>query len=249
MRIVLLGAGHAHVEVCRRAGELVRRGFEPVLVSPGGLWYSGLATGVLGGIYPPGLDLIDAGVLIERAGGRYIRARAVRIQPRDQLVVLDDGATLPYDLLSCNLGSRSAADAFEGAGEAVPVKPIERLVGFRAWLDARIEHAPPSRVLVAGGGASGCEVASNLAVLLRNRGLASRVTIATRRGLLRTLPRRAAAVARRALLERGVDVREDAAVVAASGDVARLASGVEVGFDALIDATGARPPALLAEAD
>src|SRR5947209_17398631 len=49
---VLLGAGHAHLFTLKRTGAFVRRGFELVLVAPESFWYSGLATGVLAGIYP-----------------------------------------------------------------------------------------------------------------------------------------------------------------------------------------------------
>src|SRR5205814_2347000 len=60
-RAVLLGAGHAHLFTLKRTAEFVRRGFELVLVAPEVFWYSGLATGVLAGLYPPELDQIDVG--------------------------------------------------------------------------------------------------------------------------------------------------------------------------------------------
>ena len=55
-RAVMLGAGHAHLYTLKRTADFVRRGFELVLVAPENFWYSGLATGVLAGIYPPALD-------------------------------------------------------------------------------------------------------------------------------------------------------------------------------------------------
>jgi hypothetical protein len=62
-RAVLLGAGHAHLFTLKRAAAFVRRGFELVLVAPEAFWYSGLATGVLAGIYPPELDQTRVRVL------------------------------------------------------------------------------------------------------------------------------------------------------------------------------------------
>lgn len=247
MRVLLLGAGHAHIEVCRRVGELTARGIETVLVSPGGFWYSGLATGVLGGAYPAELDRIDAGALIRRGGGRHVRASAIRIEPAERRVILGDGTTLDYDLLSCNVGSRTDGRGFVGADTAVPVKPLGRLVGLRGWLDPRLETGASPRVLVAGGGASGCEVAANIAARIGGRGLVPRVTLATSGTVLDTMPAGAANAARAALRARGVDVREEDAVVEARGDVARLASGAAVELDVAIDATGMRPPPLLAE--
>jgi hypothetical protein len=60
-RAILVGAGHAHLLAAKRASEFTRRGYELVVISPGAFWYSGLATGMLGGIYPPIMDRIAQG--------------------------------------------------------------------------------------------------------------------------------------------------------------------------------------------
>src|SRR5262245_36927490 len=104
-RAVLLGAGHAHLFTLKRTAAFVRRCFELVLVAPETFWYSGLATGVLAGLYPPALDQVDAGALAVAGGGRFIRARATAIDVAARTVSLDAGPSLPYDVLSCNLGS------------------------------------------------------------------------------------------------------------------------------------------------
>src|SRR5947209_4469363 len=58
-RVVLLGAGHAHLDAIRHARSFTRRGFDLTVVAPGPFWYSGLATGMLGGEYAPEDDQID----------------------------------------------------------------------------------------------------------------------------------------------------------------------------------------------
>src|SRR5215475_5061185 len=80
-RVVLLGAGHAHLHVIARAAQLVRRGGEVIVVAPDDFWYSGLATGVLAGQYEPALDVVDVGALLARAGGRFLRDLATAIDP------------------------------------------------------------------------------------------------------------------------------------------------------------------------
>src|SRR5262252_1202937 len=97
-RAVLLGAGHAHLFTLKRTAQFRRCGFELVLVAPEVFWYSGLATGVLAGIYPPELDQIDVGALVVKGGGRFIRARATAIDVATQTVSLDSGAALSYDV-------------------------------------------------------------------------------------------------------------------------------------------------------
>ncbi|HKH27194.1 MAG TPA: hypothetical protein VKA61_02540, partial [Sphingomicrobium sp.] len=71
-RVVLVGAGHAHLYTLKHARAVTERGYECVLIAPGDFWYSGLATGMLGGHYPPSLDRIDVGALATRGGGRFV---------------------------------------------------------------------------------------------------------------------------------------------------------------------------------
>ena len=173
-RAVLLGAGHAHLYTIKRAAEFARRGFELVLVAPDNFWYSGLATGMLGGTYPPALDQIDVGALVERGGGRFVRDAATRIDPAARLVHLAAGPPLRYDVLSLNVGSR-VPETVPGATEhAYTVKPIRGLWRLRRDLEARLDahrgDGAPPRVVVMGAGATGCELAANIARLAEARG-------------------------------------------------------------------------------
>src|SRR5438270_13368033 len=104
-RIVLLGAGHAHLYTIKRATVFARRGLEFVVVAPDSFWYSGLATGMLGGMYPPSLDRVDVAALAAKGGGRFVRDKAVRIDPTAQTIHLEHNPPLTYDALSLNLGS------------------------------------------------------------------------------------------------------------------------------------------------
>ena len=173
-RAVLLGAGHAHLYTLKRVEAFVRAGFEFVLVAPDAFWYSGLATGVLAGIYPPELDRIDVGALVGRGGGRFVRARATGIDAAGRVVHLDSGEPLPYDVLSCNLGSEVPLDSVPGAAEhGYAVKPVRNLWELRQALEARLGASAadqPLRVVVVGGGATACELAANAHRLVRDRG-------------------------------------------------------------------------------
>src|SRR5262245_15912490 len=148
-RAVLLGAGHAHLFTLKRTAEFVRRGFEFVLVAPEVFWYSGLATGVLAGIYPPELDQIDVAALVAEGGGRFARARATAIDAAARTVSLDDGSSLSYDVLSCNLGSEVPLDAVPGAAShGYAVKPVRNLWELRQALEAWTGPAAPRVVIV-----------------------------------------------------------------------------------------------------
>jgi NADH dehydrogenase FAD-containing subunit len=244
-RVVLVGAGHAHLHVALHAAMLVSGGVEPVLVDPGDFWYSGLATGVVGGMYDGELDRIDPQPLVERRGGRFIRDRAVGLDRGKRNVRLASGACLPYDLLSLNVGSEIALDGLAAADERVwAVKPVSNLWRLRQHLERRFREAPgiTLRVAVVGGGATGCEIAANVEALARRHGHSVRVTLVS--GDERLLPRQARAVSRRlaALLRRrGIELalscraeRIDPHAVVANGRVFET--------DLAVVATGLQPP-------
>jgi len=160
-RVVLVGAGHAHLGVAAATARLVAAGGEVTLVAPGPFWYSGLATGMLGGEYPSALDVIDMGALVERGGGRFVRGTVTAIAPADRVLVLGTGEQVPYDLLSLDVGSVVAGDALPGAVEyGVLAKPIDRLAEVRTRLEASFSGGLLVRVVVVGGGPTGAELAA-----------------------------------------------------------------------------------------
>src|SRR4029453_18431481 len=125
--VVLVGAGHTHVAAAAPAvPRLVAAGAEVTLVAPGPFWYSGLATGMLGGGYATALDVIDAGAVVTRGGGRFLRGTVTALVPSERMLVLGSGEQLRYDVLSLDVGSLVPSDALPGAvAYGVLAKPIE----------------------------------------------------------------------------------------------------------------------------
>jgi len=247
-RVVLVGAGHAHLYTLKRAEAFARRGFELILIAPENFWYSGLATGVLGGHYPPALDQVDVGALARRGGGRFIPDRVAAIEPARRIVRLASGREIAYQALSLNLGSEVPLDAIAGAeARGLAVKPVQNLWRLRQELLARAAAtAGPLRVVVVGGGATGCEVAANIAELLRRAGAAAQLCLISGGGrLLESFPAGAAASVERVLRRRGVEVLHGARVESVEDGRAVLQGGGTRPFDHLVFATGLRPSALL----
>ena len=250
-RAVLLGAGHAHLHTIRRAAEFTRRGHELTLIAPEHFWYSGLATGMLGGIYPPSLDQIDVGVLVGRGGGRFVRDTVTRIDPAEWLVHLESGPPLRYDAVSLNLGSR-VPETIPGAVEhAWTVKPIHNLWHLRRDLEARLDAVPERPlplVVVMGAGATGCELAANIARLAEVRGRVLGVTVVGRGDRpLKQAPRGAARRVLGHLRHRGITFLGGAPVERVEPGAVVRGDGTRVPFDVLVDAIGLRPPPLVAE--
>src|SRR5438105_416252 len=114
--------------------------------------------GVIAGHYRREEAEFDVAALAQRAFAEFVPGSLVRLDAARRVALLADGRQLPYDIASLNVGSRTE-DATPGAHEhALPLKPYERLVE-RLRYDAH--------VAIAGGGASGAE----LAMALRHRGV------------------------------------------------------------------------------
>ncbi len=197
-RLLLLGAGHAHLDAIRAIPALVARGHAVTVAGPGPCHcYSGMGPGVLGGTYPPRAMALPVRRMVETAGGCFVEDTAVRIDAPGHAVHFASGLRLEYDVCSCNVGSlvtRSLPGDAGGPGKAdingasgghdaaplslltlpvLPVKPIENLYRARQTLLRLTAHGPV-HVVVAGGGPAALEVACNAAVCIaRARGNAA----------------------------------------------------------------------------
>lgn len=168
-RIVLVGAGHAHLYLMRHRERLAEA--VVTLIDPGAFWYSGMAAGVLSGTRKPGEDRIDPMRLARLHGLDIQRSRLAALDPAQRQVCLQDGRLLGYDLLSLNLGSCAPTLPARPDGPTVwPVKPIPQLVALRRRLEAAFTQLRSPAIAVVGAGASGIELACNLRALAARHG-------------------------------------------------------------------------------
>ncbi|XKE47332.1 FAD-dependent oxidoreductase [Halomonas organivorans] len=204
--LLLVGAGHAHLHLVAHRHRLPAS--RVVLVDPGGFWYSGMATGVLGGRHAPARDRLDPMRLARRHGVEGVRARLTGLDPESREARLDDGRRLTCAALSLNLGSQTPHPPAHPQGPAIwTVKPIPRLVALRHRLEREFAAGRRPRLLVVGGGASGIEVAGNLRALSERHGVATEIHLVTRgRRLLEGAPAGAQAWLGRHLARRGIEV-------------------------------------------
>lgn len=203
--IVLVGAGHAHLHIAARAQAYRDAGARLLLIDSGEFWYSGMATGLLGGEFDPDEDRIDPNALMQASGGAFIREAVTRICPDSRRITLASGRTLDYDWLSLNVGSEVDTQSLPTADNGPqiwPVKPIPPLYSLRLSLEAAMrDQASMPPVVIIGGGATGSELAANLAGLARRCGVAPQVTLVSRSSRLLTLAPAGAARSLQAALD------------------------------------------------
>jgi selenide,water dikinase len=251
--LVLVGGGHAHVQVLRALAMRPLPGARVTVVldRPVAV-YSGMVPGCVAGAYRPAEIEIDVVPLARRAGARVVLAPARRVDPRARRIEVEGRPALPYDVASLDVGSSVRGLERPGVREhALATRPIG---AFVPRLDARLHAARaargegPLRVAIVGAGVAGLELAFCLEARLRAQGVPARIALLgdapeLAPGQPRGLVRRARAEARR----RGIALELGVRVAAVGKDALVLEGDDErVPADLVVWATGAAPPPLAA---
>ena len=222
-RILLVGAGHAHLAVLRSLRKAPLAGARFALVAPRPKQvYSGMLPGVIAGHYRRAEAEINVARLAEAAYAEFIAGEVVRLGPAEKLARLGDGTELEYDLVSINVGAL-VERTIPGAQFALAVKPHE------AFLE-KLASLRFNRVAIAGGGVTGAEIA----MALRHRGAA--VTLYSELATLR--PPRLEPLLRRF----GVDVRPGMPIDQIERGPVVVSGSSTQEFDLVLLATAAAPP-------
>lgn len=249
-RLVLLGGGHAHVQVLHALAREPMAGADVLLITPfARQMYSGMVPGLVAGHYTADQCAIPLMPLAAAAGVPMVEGMAVALDAAARVVHLADGRTAEYDVLSLDTGASMDRDRIRGArGNAMFVRPIEHFVRL---LEGLVELARQRvvDVVVVGGGAAGVELALALQYRLAGAdGAEERARVALVTGGPAPLQDYPPAVMRHAaalLAARRVTVFRDTCAELQPG-VLVLGSGARLACDAPVLATGAEPPPWLA---
>ena len=250
-RLLLVGAGHAHVAVLREFGRTPPPGAQVLLLTPYPRQvYSGMLPGWIAGHYALDDCVIPLAPLLRGTGINVVAAHLAQLDLANRSAFTDRGHRIDFDLVSIDTGSVADPDALPGLREhGLAIRPIEQfivrwqqlLAVFAASAQSQVSGGGEQpTVTLIGGGAGGLELA--LAAAWRARsGPAMRVQLVTGRpGLLPGFTSRVRSMAQAQL--RALDVRlieDDAAEL--GPDTVLLAEGGELQSDATIVATGSRP--------
>jgi pyridine nucleotide-disulfide oxidoreductase family protein len=160
-RLVLLGGGHAHVEVLRDLADAPDKGWEVTLVTPFRWFiYSGMVPGYFAGHYEVDDCSIDLGGLAARAHAKAVFTYASLVSPAAREVICANATVIPYDVLSMDVGSVPASAKVKGVEQhAIMVRPLEK--AMKAWnrVLARAREGKIGAVTLVGAGAAGVELA------------------------------------------------------------------------------------------
>lgn len=247
--VVLLGAGHTHLHVLKHWQEQTLPDVTLTCISDYPVAaYSGMLTGVLAGDYPPAAMEVPLAPLCNAANATLVVGQVTRVDLPTRQVVMADGRTIAFDLLSVGVGSAPATGGveFDDASGVVAIKPMQTfLARMRDVLTQGRAANRSVRVVIVGGGAAGVELALCLPAFVSTvTGSRAAFTLVADGSIL---PGCSAGLVKRAAaaMERAGVTRLTARVVGVANTRLRCDTGSVIDGDLIVWATGAAPRPVL----
>ncbi len=250
--LVLVGAGHAHVEVLRRFGMAPEPGLRLTVISrevhtP----YSGMLPGLIAGHYTFDEAHIDLAPLARFARARMYHDEVTGIDLVARRVLCRDRPPVSFDFLSIDTGAAPTTGIDGNATHAIAVKPVSNF--YARWEDMLkrvLERDDRVRIGVVGGGAGGVEllmaIRHRLRSELQHRGddpkRLSFNLVSSAPSVLPTHGRRARSCYGKALERAGVVVRSAFEVTRVEADAVFNDNGERIELDEILWVTTAAAP-------
>jgi selenide,water dikinase len=249
-RVVLVGAGNAHLVLLRRWGMRPLPGVAVTLVNEAAVIpYSAMVPAHIAHDYTADEITIDLVRLCQAVRVRFVPERVTGIEPDARQVSFAARPPLGYDVLSLGLGSIPACPAPRAAAPwSLTMRPLASLLRKLDQLEEKLgSSGQPFHLAVVGGGASGCELA--LAIQKRFAPCAGfRLTLLQgNERLLPQFPSSAARAFATAFQQRGMAFRVNARVIDSQNSSLVLENGERMVCDAVLWATEAAAPPILRE--
>ena len=249
-KLIIVGAGHAHLTVLKSLKDFVNAGHRVTVVSSSSLhYYSGMGPGMLSGIYRPEEIRFNVKKMSEDRGAAFVEDNVVKIHPRKKKIDLQSGKEIAYDVLSLNTGSYVPTLApLPVDGSVFTVKPIEKLLVARHRIADDLK-GKDLKITVIGGGPTGVEVAGNLERLAKDEPGSCRITLIGGTQLLAGFSGRVRRLALKSLTSRQIQVIEGARATAIKDHIVELSNGDIVENDYIFMAIGVKPSSLFSDSD
>ncbi len=175
-QLVLVGGGHANVQVLKKLVMNKIKGLHTILISEHyEATYSGMTPGYIHRDYNKSEISIDLQKLCFNSGATFIKDKVIKIDSVIQKLTLKNYPSINYDLLSINSGSVSNTKGIkiESSTKHFYVKPISKLVNNLNIIDEIINNEE-NKIAIIGGGVASYELAFSL---LRRYGKKIYITI------------------------------------------------------------------------
>lgn len=251
-RVLLVGGGHAHVEVLRRFALQPDPLVTLTVVSPeSALCYSGMLPGLVAGHYSPRETHIGLARLALWAGARYIADFVTLLDLYTRTAQVSSGERCAFDIVSLDVGSTPDMRVPGAEALALPVRPVSSFLLGWTQLQTEALTGGVRAIAVVGGGAGGVEILlamhHRLATIMRAD--APRFALVTDQpALMPAFPPVVRARFGRILVERGAVLHLASGVTAIEPGTIVATHGRRIAVDRIVWATSATAAPWLAEA-
>ena len=165
-QLVLIGAGHANIQVLKKLCMYKYSGLHTILISDGiDAIYSGMTPGFIQKQYTREEISINLQRLCLNAGVTFINDKVTGLDAENQTITLSRSPKIEYDYLSINCGSISKLSDIEirDSKNTISAKPISSLVEKIKFLDERVEKSQLKfAISIIGAGVAAFELALSL---------------------------------------------------------------------------------------
>lgn len=165
--IILIGSGHAHLEILKglTINETQKNNF--ILISPNELtFYSGLVPRYIIG------EVNDSDISIESAeyaklkGVSYIEGKVKSVDLSNNQVILENEAILRFDITSINIGGMPIQIPTQSPYKTISIRPFNAFIKMWRTIQRECSRCINPTFVVIGGGAAAVEVATALKIRL-----------------------------------------------------------------------------------
>ena len=171
-QLVLLGGGHAHVQVLRKLCMNFYNGLHVILINDSlESAYSGMTPAYIQDFYKINEIMIDLQRLCFNAGVTFINDEVIQLQTENKKVILKNRPSIHYDLLSINTGCISKKNNIKihENSKYIFIKPINNLIKNLKKLDEIIKNNNNIKINIIGGGVAAFEISFALRQRFQNK--------------------------------------------------------------------------------
>jgi len=251
--IVILGGGFAGLSALDRLCALKKACREPydmVLVDrKKSSEFLPMLPDLVSGRIPPEVLSVDLASRCGRRGADFLLGNARAVNTENKEIVVD-GSSIPYDYLVMSTGAESDFFGMDKLGErCLKVYDVDDAMRLKRVLTERASDSS-FNVVIAGGGYTGIEIATNARILFNKLRKDNRIIILEKaEDILMMTPEWMRASARRELERSGIELRCGETLVDITGEGVLLGSGDTVKSAVCVWSAGVRSADILGQGE
>lgn len=246
-KIVLLGAGHANLEVLKALTPTDTLENNYLLISPfQSGQYSGMIPRLIMNEIQPGDLTIEHKAFAKKRNVRFIEGKADQVDLEKKELILSNGQKESFDILSINIGGSPKKIETQCPHNTVYLKPFSEFFEKWHYIQGLCSACRNLNFVVVGGGAAAVETAVALKVRLkRNKAKSSEVHLVTRGSQLgHSYDKSISAALLKSVQDIGIKVHFDENVNTIPDKFLILKNGEKIQFDYIFVSTPIIPSKL-----